>query len=131
MNNTTIPTQSTLNGIDIEQQSRTMEGVRENPALGEVQFCAVNRWQGGTQTRSRITAFDTAGGHHTHVEDFAVDTDLPQAFLGTDLGCGGDVSGRPDNRRFPNRVGPLRNDPADRRSLGGTPPGRRSCFGDS
>ncbi len=86
MNNTTMLNESTLNGIDIKRQSQTMDAIGKNLSVGEVRLRAVNRWQGGTHTQSRITAFDAAGGHHQHVEEFAVETDLPQAFLGTDLG---------------------------------------------
>jgi uncharacterized OsmC-like protein len=87
MNDTAMLTQSTLNGIDTKRQSQTMDTIRKNLAAGAVRLRAVNRWQGGTQTQSRISAFDAAGGHHQHVEEFAVDTDLPEAFLGTDQGA--------------------------------------------
>lgn len=84
MNNVTTQTPPSLNGIDTGRQNQTMGAIRNNLDLGDVRFSAVNRWEGGTHTRSRITAFDAAGGHHRHANDFAVDTDLPEAFLGTD-----------------------------------------------
>ena len=86
MKNTTTLTESSLNGIDIKRQSQTMNAIGKNISAGEVRLRATNRWQGGTQTQSRITAFDAAGGHHQHVNEFAVETDLPEAFLGSDLG---------------------------------------------
>jgi uncharacterized OsmC-like protein len=63
-----------------------MDAIGNDLSAGEVRLRATNRWQGGTQTQSRITAFDAGGGHHQHVKEFAVKTDLPEAFLGSDLG---------------------------------------------
>jgi uncharacterized OsmC-like protein len=79
MNNTTILPQSTHNGIDTKRQSQTIEAIGKNPAAGEVRLRATNRWQGGTRTQSRITAFAAAGGHHQHVKEFAVDTPTEHA----------------------------------------------------
>jgi uncharacterized OsmC-like protein len=79
----TTQTLPDLNGIDTKRQHQTMGAIRSNLTMGDVRFFAVNRWEGGTHTRSQITAFDAAGGHHRHTEDFAVDTDLPEAFMGT------------------------------------------------
>jgi uncharacterized OsmC-like protein len=87
MNKTTMPTQATLNGIDTQRQSQTMAAILQNPAAGEVRWRAVNRWQGGTRTQSRISSFDAGGGHHQHVDTHALNSDLPQAFLGTDQGA--------------------------------------------
>ena len=73
-----------LNGIDTVSQEKTLKAVSDKNALGETRFCAINRWRGGTQTRSGISTFDAAGTSHSHMENFEVDTDLPQGFLGTD-----------------------------------------------
>jgi uncharacterized OsmC-like protein len=88
MNHTTLlkETTPTLNGINRERQSQTMNAIGKNLAAGEVRVRAVNRWQGGVRTQSKITAFEAGGGHHHHVNEFDVATDLPGAFLGEDQG---------------------------------------------
>jgi uncharacterized OsmC-like protein len=79
---TTTQTPTRLNGFDTEHQQQMMGAIRNNLDMGAVRFQAVNRWEGGAHTRSRISAFDAAGSRHKHVEEFTVDTDLPEAFLG-------------------------------------------------
>lgn len=84
MNHNTTREQPSLNGIDVEQQSQTIATIGGNPGFGEVRFQAENQWMGGTRTRSRITAFRTAGTRCPHSDSFAVETDLPVGFQGTD-----------------------------------------------
>jgi uncharacterized OsmC-like protein len=86
MNNTATLAEPTLNGINIKRQAQTMDAIGKNLSAGTVRLRATNRWQGGTHTQSQITAFEAAGGRHRHVQNFAVENDLPEAFLGSDLG---------------------------------------------
>ena len=84
MKDITIQPPAILNGIDTLRQKHSMGALRSDLDRGAVRFQAVNCWEGGTKTRSRITAFEAADMRFSHSERFTVETDLPGAFLGDD-----------------------------------------------
>jgi uncharacterized OsmC-like protein len=86
---TQLPTnreKAPLNGVDTPSLLATINAVRENRPLANFQFRAVNRWQRGTHSRSRIESFNGAGGDHKHVRAFTFDADHPPVLTGSDAG---------------------------------------------
>ncbi len=75
-----------MNGIDTPRLFATIGAVRAQPELGAFTFRATNRWQQGTHSRTRIEAFDGAGGTHAHEREFSYDADHPQVLVGRDQG---------------------------------------------
>ncbi len=75
-----------LNGVDTPQLLATINAVKANRPLAQFQFRAVNRWQRGTHSRTRIEAFSGAGGEHKHIRAFEFDADHPPVLTGSDAG---------------------------------------------
>lgn len=75
-----------LNGVDTPLLLATINAVRDQRPLAKFQFRAVNRWQRGTHSRSRIESFSGAGGEHKHVRAFSFDADHPPVLTGSDAG---------------------------------------------
>lgn len=75
-----------LNGVNTPVLLATINAVRENRPLARFQFRAVNRWQRGTHSRSRIESFNGAGGEHKHERAFTFDADHPAVLTGSDAG---------------------------------------------
>jgi uncharacterized OsmC-like protein len=86
---TQLPTnreKAPLNGVDTPSLLATINAVRENRPLANFQVRAVNRWERGTHSRSRIESFNGAGGDHKHVRAFTFDADHPPVLTGSDAG---------------------------------------------
>lgn len=74
------------NGVDVPTLFATLDAVKGQPDLAKFQFRAVNRWQQGTHSRTRIESFSGAGGEQKHVQTFTFDADHPQVLVGRDQG---------------------------------------------
>lgn len=48
---------NTVNGVDLDRLTGTIEAVAGNPALARFQFRVDNRWVDGGHTRSSIKGF--------------------------------------------------------------------------
>ena len=77
-------TVTAMNGVDTPTLFATIGAVRAQPELAAFRFRATNRWQHGTHSRTRIEAFDGAGGTHAHQREFTFDADHPQVLVGRD-----------------------------------------------
>jgi uncharacterized OsmC-like protein len=75
-----------LNGVDTPALFTTIGAVKSQPELARFTFRATNRWQRGTHSRTRIEAFDGAGGTHAHQREFTYDADHPEVLVGRDQG---------------------------------------------
>lgn len=74
---------STLNGIDLDRLSGTIEAVAGDPTLARFQFRARNHWIDGGYSRSTIKDFYGVGHEDTsRTEAFSVDSDEPPVLLG-------------------------------------------------
>ena len=74
---------STVNGVDLDRLSGTIEHVSADPALARFQFRARNHWIDGGYSRTTIKDFYGAGGEDaTRTEPFTVDADEPPVLLG-------------------------------------------------
>ena len=52
---------TTRNGLNLQQMTRTVEAIQGTPSLGEFEFRASNQWINGGENRSRIKNFYGAG----------------------------------------------------------------------
>jgi uncharacterized OsmC-like protein len=75
-----------LNGVDTPTLFATIDAVKAQPELAKFHFRARNRWVLGTHSRSRMEAFDGAGGTHTHATQLEYDADHPAVLVGADRG---------------------------------------------
>lgn len=74
------------NGVDTPTLFATINAVGEQPELAKFQFRAVNRWQQGTHSQTRIEKFSGAGGEQSHKQATVFDADHPQVLVGADHG---------------------------------------------
>ncbi len=82
----TKPERGPLNGVDVPTLFATINAVKDQPELAKAKFRATNHWQQGTHSKTRIEAFDAAGGEHQHVRDYTFDADHPEVLVGRDNG---------------------------------------------
>jgi uncharacterized OsmC-like protein len=75
-----------MNGVDTPTLFATINAVKGQPELAKFRFRATNHWLAGTHSRSRVEAFDGAGGQHRHKGDYQLDSDHPEVLVGTDNG---------------------------------------------
>ncbi|HQR25445.1 MAG TPA: OsmC family protein [Nocardioides sp.] len=74
---------STINGVDVERLTGTVEAVTADPGLGKFQFRARNHWIDGGHSRTTIHGFYGAGQEDTTREGpFVLDSDEPPVLLG-------------------------------------------------
>jgi uncharacterized OsmC-like protein len=82
-----MSTTHTINGIDVERLSGTIDHISEDPALARFQFRAQNKWIDGGHNRSTIKEFYGAGREDTsRTEPFVLDADEPPVLLGENRG---------------------------------------------
>jgi uncharacterized OsmC-like protein len=74
---------STVNGVDLERLTGTIEAVTADPDLGRFQFRAHNDWIDGGHSRTAIQGFYGAGQEDaTRTRPFVLETDEPPVLLG-------------------------------------------------
>ena len=82
-----MSTTHTINGIDVERLSGTIDHVVHDPTLARFQFRARNNWIDGGHNRSTIKDFYGAGHEDTsRTEPFVLDVDEPPVLLGENRG---------------------------------------------
>jgi uncharacterized OsmC-like protein len=82
-----MSTTHTINGIDVERLSGTIDHIVHDPALARFQFRAQNKWIDGGHNRSTIKEFYGAGQEDTsRTEPFVLDVDEPPVLLGENRG---------------------------------------------
>lgn len=72
------------NGVDTPTLLATIKAVGAQPELAQFRFRAMNRWQQGTHSRTRIQSFHGAGGEQMHEREFTLDADHPVVLVGRD-----------------------------------------------
>lgn len=70
-----------LNDIDVPALTRTVDAIRQDPALAQVGFAVTTRWQGQTRSMSTASAY-TLGGT-VHERHFEIAADEPPELLGS------------------------------------------------
>lgn len=74
----------TMNGVDVDQLTRTVEAIQENPEIARFRFRAHNEWTEGGHSRTTIGSFYGAGKEDdTRSEAFTLEGDEPPVLLGT------------------------------------------------
>jgi uncharacterized OsmC-like protein len=87
MNNATTNT-NTLNGVDLERLTKTIQAVQAQPSLAEFKFRATNEWMDGGHNRSTIRNFYGVGQEDTSRSTaFTYHADEPDVLLGQDHGA--------------------------------------------
>jgi uncharacterized OsmC-like protein len=72
-----------VNGVDLDRLSGTIDAITADPTLARFQFRAGNHWIDGGHTRTAIKGFYGAGEEDTsRTEPFTVDSDEPPVLLG-------------------------------------------------
>jgi uncharacterized OsmC-like protein len=79
--------QRTLNGVDLEQLTGTIEAVKNDPEIARFQFRAHTDWVEGGHTRTRIQGFFGAGQEDSSRDEaFVLEGDEPPVLLGGNAG---------------------------------------------
>jgi uncharacterized OsmC-like protein len=79
---------NTLNGVDIDHLTETIEAVKENPALAHARFRASNTWVSGAHNLSSVQGFYAAGGEDESRETpFVIASDEPPLLGGENHGA--------------------------------------------
>ena len=74
---------TTINGLDVDQISGTIDAVTANPALARFQFRARHEWIDGSHSRTTIKDFYGVGQEDaSRTAPFVVDSDEPPVLLG-------------------------------------------------
>jgi uncharacterized OsmC-like protein len=74
---------STVNGVDLDRLTGTIEAVSADPGLGRFQFRTQNHWIDGGHSRTTIQGFYGAGQEDTTREQpFVLESDEPPVLLG-------------------------------------------------
>jgi uncharacterized OsmC-like protein len=74
-----------VNGVDVPALTEIIDGITQQPELGECQFRARNEWQDGPHNRTTIKDFYAAGGEDTQrTATFVYDNNEPAVLLGGD-----------------------------------------------
>lgn len=80
------PAPRPLNGVDTPTLFATIGVVGAQPELARFTFRAVNRWQQGTHSRTRIQSYFGASAEQMHEREFVYDADHPAVLVGRDQG---------------------------------------------
>ena len=79
---------NTVNGVDLQRLSETIEAVQDRPELAQFKFRAKNKWIDGGHNRSTIQGFYGVGQEDTNRKaTFTYDADEPEVLLGKDGGA--------------------------------------------
>lgn len=74
----------TVNGVDVNQLTATIDAIKENPELARFQFRSQSRWEGGARLTTTIDSFYGAGSEQQHTRTHTLQGDEPAVLLGSD-----------------------------------------------
>ena len=77
---------TTVNGVDTEKLSATIEAIKADASLANCQFRLSNQWVGGGENHSRIDHFYGVGQEMRHKQPFFLVSDEPEVLLSEDRG---------------------------------------------
>ncbi|MCW8922670.1 MAG: OsmC family protein [Gammaproteobacteria bacterium] len=79
---------TTCNGLNLQQMSKTVAAIKGTPSLGEFEFRASNQWVNGGENRSSIKGFYGAGSEdESRREPFIFTNGEPPILLGNNEGA--------------------------------------------
>ncbi|MGQ3685303.1 MAG: OsmC family protein [Candidatus Loosdrechtia sp.] len=76
-----------VNGVNVSQLLNTIEQVKENPAIAQFKFRAVNSWINGTHNRATVKDFYGALREDTSRDPLVFEIDEPPVLCGQNLGA--------------------------------------------
>ncbi len=79
-------TTQTINGVDLQRLTATIEAIKEQPDLARFQFRTESRWEGGARSTTTIESFYGAGSEQQHTRTHTLVGDEPDLLLGGDTG---------------------------------------------
>jgi uncharacterized OsmC-like protein len=80
-------TSTTTNGVSVEDLTKTIQAVKEQPEIAKFKFNVSNCWLGGAHNRSTVNGFRGAMQDLEHTSKFAMDAGEHQVLLGRDEGA--------------------------------------------
>lgn len=81
-----MATQSTLNGVNVNQLVDTINLIKETPELAQFEFKTKSEWNGGGRSVTTIESFYGAGSEQQHTRTHTLSGDEPEVLLGDDTG---------------------------------------------
>jgi len=80
-------TQTSLNGVNVDQLVETINAIKEQPEIAKFKFRASNQWVDGGYSRTSIQSFYGAGQEdNTREKPFVLEGDEPPVLLGENRG---------------------------------------------
>jgi uncharacterized OsmC-like protein len=84
MYDTVVKEKTIVNGINVDDFNATIEAIRQQPELADLQFRAANKWISGTYNRTTVNEVYGAGQEHAREKPFVLEKDEPVFLLGAD-----------------------------------------------
>lgn len=80
--------ESSRNGVNVQQLMDTIGAIKSDPALAQFQFRAKTHWQSGAHVQTQIQDFyGVKEEDHSRAEPFVLEGDEPSSLLGRNLGA--------------------------------------------
>jgi uncharacterized OsmC-like protein len=81
-------TQTSLNGVNVDQLVETINAIKDQPNIAKFKFFATNQWVDGGYSRTSIQSFYGAGQEDTtRKKPFIIEGDEPPVLLGKNRGA--------------------------------------------
>lgn len=74
------------NGINVDNLKIAIEGVKNNPSNGKLEFTVNSKWKGGFKAKHTTADYVVGKESGKHEHAYALSTDEPKEILGTDSG---------------------------------------------
>jgi uncharacterized OsmC-like protein len=88
MKNTTLATtqvlENTVNGVAVDDLSKTVDAIKATPAIAKFKFRIRNQWVDAGQNSSTADTFYGAGQEQSRPKPFVLEADEPSVLLGKD-----------------------------------------------
>ena len=75
-----------VNGLEVNDITKMVEGVKANPGMARATFSATTSWKSGFHNKATVASFKLGGANVSHSKTFTVEGDHPKELLGTDQG---------------------------------------------
>jgi len=82
----TIEKHKIVNGVKVDDLFRTVDAIKETPAIAKFKFRVTNKWIKGGHNHTTIKDFYGAEKDHLHEKPFELDADEHPVLLGEDIG---------------------------------------------
>ena len=75
-----------VNGLEVNNITQMVEGVKANPGMARATFSATTSWKSGFHNQAEVKGFELGGTKLAHSKTFTVEGDHPKELLGTGQG---------------------------------------------